>query len=368
MEIAGYRLNEPEKIDTPALLVYEEKVKHNIGEVIRVCGSAERVVPHVKTHKSAEVLALQMEAGMTSYKCATLREAELLAEHGASEIIIAYPMLHPAKIKRLANLMRLYPESEFRAIASTPEHLAALSAVAAEAGVDVGVYVDLDTGMHRTGVQPGTEAGDFYASMASAPGLKALGVHVFDGHTLYKPDVAERTALVDRSIDYVHDVWERAEKQGIEVSDNVVAGSWSFHLYLKEPRLRVSPGTWVYWDSRNATMSELGFEVAAVVLGQVIDADPGRDTVTLDTGSKSVSPDQPTEHRFTVVGHPKAVLTAQSEEHGVVALNGERLSVGELVLVAPGHACTTTVKFPHALVVDASGDVVGRYHHQARDH
>ena len=119
MEIAGYRLNEPEKIDTPALLVYEEKVKHNIDEVIRVCGSAERVVPHVKTHKSAEVLALQMEAGMTSYKCATLREAELLAEHGASEIIIAYPMLHPAKIKRLANLMRLYPESEFRAIAST---------------------------------------------------------------------------------------------------------------------------------------------------------------------------------------------------------------------------------------------------------
>ena len=159
---------------------------------------------------------------------------------------------------------------------------------------------------------------------------------------------------------------KRAEKQGVEVSDNVVAGSWSFHLYLKEPRLRVSPGTWVYWDSRNATMSELGFEVAAVVLGQVIDADPDRDTVTLDTGSKSVSPDQPTEHRFTVVGHPRAVLTAQSEEHGVVALNGERLSVGEMVLVAPGHACTTTVKFPHALVVDASGDVVGRYHHQAR--
>ena len=190
MEIAGYRLNEPEKIDTPALLVYEEKVKHNIDEVIRVCGSAERVVPHVKTHKSAEVLALQMEAGMTSYKCATLREAELLAEHGASEIIIAYPMLHPAKIKRLANLMRLYPESEFRAIASTPEHLDALSTVAAEAGSEIGVYVDLDTGMHRTGVQPGTEAGDFYASMASASGLKALGVHVFDGHTLYKPDVA----------------------------------------------------------------------------------------------------------------------------------------------------------------------------------
>ena len=130
------------------------------------------------------------------------------------EIIIAYPILHPAKLKRLVNLIGLYPELEFRAIASTPEHLDALSTVATEAGVEIGVYVDLDTGMHRTGVQPGVEAGDFYASIAAAPGLKALGVHVFDGHTLYKPDVEERTALVDRSIDYIHDVWETGREAG----------------------------------------------------------------------------------------------------------------------------------------------------------
>ena len=368
MQIEGYRLNRPEEIDTPAFLVYEDMVQHNIREVIRVCGSVERIVAHAKTHKSAEVLKLQMDAGITSFKCATLREAELLAEHGVAEILIAYPMMHPAKLKRLGNLLTLYPETEFKAIASTPEHLSALSGLATSAGVEIGVYMDLDTGMHRTGVQPGQEAGDFYAGMASTAGVRALGVHVFDGHTLYKPPVEERQALVDKSIEYVHDVWDRAAKQGIEVIDNVVAGSWSFHLYLKEERLRVSPGTWVYWDSRNATMSELPFNVAAVVLSQVIDADPDRDTVTLDAGSKSVSPDQPTEHRFKVVGHPKAVLMAQSEEHGVVALNGEKLEVGEMVLVAPGHACTTTVKFPYALVVDIQGDVVGRYHHQARDH
>ncbi len=368
MEIAGYRLNRPEEIDTPALLVYEDLVRHNIREVLRVCGSAERIVTHVKTHKSAEVLAMQMGAGMTSFKCATLREAELLAEHGAAEVVIAYPMLHPAKLRRLSSLLKLYPETEFRAIASAREHLAALSSVAADAGVEIGVYVDLDTGMHRTGVQPGAEAGGFYADVAEASGLKALGVHVFDGHTLYKPNVEERAALVDRSIEHVHDLWDRADRRGIEVSDNIAGGSWSFHLYLKEERLRVSPGTWVYWDSRNATMSELNFRVAAVVLSQVIDADPERGTVTLDAGSKSVSPDQPTEHRFKIVGHPNAALTAQSEEHGVVALNGERLKVGGLALVAPGHACTTTVKFPYALVVDSDGDVVGRYHHQARDH
>lgn len=368
MEIAGYRLNNPENIDTPAFLVYEEMIHHNIREIVRVCGSAERVVTHVKTHKSSEVLKLQMAAGLRSFKCATIREAELLAEHGVKEIIISYPLVHPVKLRSLSKLIDLYPDIEFKTIASTPEHLTSLSGVAASVGTTLGVYMDLDTGMHRTGVQPGQEAADFFARLASTPGLLALGVHVFDGHTLYKPSESERTALVDKSLENIRAVWEDASRRGIEAPDNVAGGSWSFHLYLKEDRLRVSPGTWVYWDSRNATMSELNFQVAAVVLGQVIDEDHKRGTVTLDTGSKAVSPDQPTEHRFKVIGHSKAVLSAQSEEHGVVQLNGENLKVGEMVLVAPGHACTTTVKFPHALVIDRNGDVIGRYDHQARDH
>ena len=368
MDIAGYRLNDPDSIDTPAFLVYEEMVHHNIREIIRVCGSAERVVTHVKTHKSVEVLRLQIAAGLTSFKCATIREAELLAENGAQEIIISYPLVHPVKLRSLVELIGLHPEIAFKAIASTPEHLASLSGVASSAETNLGVYMDLDTGMHRTGVQPGQEAADFFATIASTPGLSALGVHVFDGHTLYKPSKSERMALVDKSIENIRAVWEDASRRGIDAPDNVAGGSWSFHLYLKENRLRVSPGTWVYWDSRNATMPELNFQVAAVVLGQVIDEDHHRGTVTLDTGSKAVSPDQPTEHRFKVIGHEKAVVTAQSEEHGVVQLNGSNLHVGEMVLVAPGHACTTTVKFPHALVVDRNGDVIGKYGHQARDH
>ena len=78
--VGDYRLTLPDELETPAFLVYEDNVRHNIQEVLRVCGSPERVVPHVKTHKSAEVLKLQMEAGMTSFKCATLKEAEMLAE------------------------------------------------------------------------------------------------------------------------------------------------------------------------------------------------------------------------------------------------------------------------------------------------
>ena len=368
MQVGEYRLNDPQDIETPEFLVYEDMVGYNIDAVIRVCGSVDRIVPHAKTHKSAAVLERQMAAGMRSYKCATLREAELLVEHGVDELIFAYPLIQPKKIERLARLKKDNPGTAVKAIVSTPEHLEGLSAAMQREGMTIEVYVDLDTGMRRTGVQPGAEAADFYATAAGTPGISVLGVHVFDGHTLYKPDYDERKALVDTSIEYMRDVWERVTAEGIEVVDNVAGGSWSFHLYLGEENVRVSPGTWVYWDSRNATMAELPFKVAAVVLGQVVDRDPEMDTVTTDVGSKVASPDQPIPNRFTVVGHPKAELVAQSEEHGVVKLNGEKLDVGDYILAAPGHACTTTVKFPFANVVDANGNITGRYDHTARDH
>ena len=337
IEVGDYRLNRPDEIETPAFLVYEHLVRYNIAEVIRICGSVDRVVPHAKTHKSAEVLRLQMEAGIAAFKCATLEEAELLARNGVKEIIISFPVLHPAKVRRFVDLAQAHPDVDLKTIVSTVEHLDAMSSAAVEAGIEVGVYVDVDTGMRRTGVQPGQEAGDFYARTADTRGLRALGVHLFDGHVLGIVDVAERQAKVDESIEHVRDVWDRAERRGLEVVDNVVGGSWSFHMFLKEPRLRVSPGTWVYWDVRNSAMKELGFKIAGVVLGQVIDRDPEMDTVTLDVGSKAASPDLAIPDRFRVIGAD--AIRGRLPERGArggEAERGEALDVGEIVLAAPG--------------------------------
>jgi D-serine deaminase-like pyridoxal phosphate-dependent protein len=104
-----------------------------------------------------------------------------------------------------------------------------------------------------------------------------------------------------------------------------------------------------------------------VVLGQVIDRDPEMDTVTLDVGSKAASPDLAIPDRFKIIGHEQAQVVSQSEEHGVVKLNGATLDVGDMVLAAPGHACTTSHLYPEALVVSGDGDVVGKYGHGARD-
>ena len=132
IEIGDYRLNRPDEIETPAFLVYEHLIRYNIAEVVRICGSAERIVPHAKTHKSAEVLKLQMEAGLNAFKCATLQEAELLAENGVKEIIISFPVLHPAKVRRFAALAQEHPDVDLKTIVSTVEHLEAMSSTAVQ--------------------------------------------------------------------------------------------------------------------------------------------------------------------------------------------------------------------------------------------
>ena len=271
VDLGGYLLENPHEIETPAFLVYEELVKHNIQEILKLCGSSNRIVPHFKTHKSVEVLKLQMEAGITSFKCSTLREAEILAETGVTEIIIAYPLVHPKKIERFISLTQRYPNISCKLIISKYEHLKPLSDAFTSHNIEIGVYIDLDTGMHRTGAQPGKEASELYDNAAHTAGISVIGVHVFDGHTLYKPDYLERKALVDKSLEYIYDLWEAAINQGHEVLDTLVASSWSFQAYLGLEGIRVSPGTWIYWDSRNATMTELPFKIAAVVLGQVVD-------------------------------------------------------------------------------------------------
>ena len=367
MQAGSYKLTNPEMIDTPAMVTYPHLVKDNIDEIIRMCGGAENIVPHAKTHKSKDILEMQVSKGIFSFKCATLSETEMAIAGGAREIVLAYPLLHPMKLRRFIGLVETFPNVTFRVIASTEEHLCAISDTATGSGITIGVYMDLDTGMKRTGVQPGTAACEFYLSIAGKKNLDPIGVHVFDGETLYIADYQKRSSMVERTINSLEYIWANADKNHIPVEDNLVGGSWSFNHYIDEPNIRVTPGTWIYWDTRNAEMEELNFEIASLVLGQVIDRDVDQDTVTVDIGSKSSSSDQPLRHRFKIVGSPNTELVSQSEEHGVVKLNGDVLKVGDYVLAAPGHACTLTVKFPFTNVIGEKGLHEGIFKHDARD-
>ena len=367
MNYGIYNLNNPESLDTPTMLTYPHLVNKNIDEIIKICGSPSNLVPHAKTHKSPDILKMQIERGIRSFKCATLKEVEMVALNGGLEIVMAYPLIHPIKLARFTHLVDSHPEIKFSAIASTSEHLKELNKAVSNIGRKVGVYMDLDSGMRRTGVQPGSEAVNFYLSIADTEFLTPVGVHVFDGETTYVTSAEERKSMASNTIKEMESIWVKSESEGIPVTDNLAGGSWSFFYYANHPNIRPTPGTWIYWDTRNAEMGELPFEIASLILGQVVDRDPEMDTVTVDIGSKACSSDQPLEHRFRIIGYDKAILILQSEEHGVIKLNGAKMEVGDFVLAAPGHACTMTVKFPSTNIVDQEGNIRGKFIHSARD-
>lgn len=110
-----YSLNNPNQIDSPALLVYPDRIQQNIQEMIRIAGSPDRLFPHVKTHKMSEVIKMQIKAGITHFKCATIAEAEMLAKTNAKNILMAYQLNEP-KALRFIQLIKQYPQIHFASL------------------------------------------------------------------------------------------------------------------------------------------------------------------------------------------------------------------------------------------------------------
>jgi len=178
---AWYRIADAESVASPALLVHPDTIEENLRRMIAMAGAADRLRPHVKTHKLPQVIALELRHGITKFKVATIAEAEMTAAAGGTDILLAYPTIGP-NAGRLAELVTRFPQVRFRAIADSDEGVAALGAAATAAGVTIDVLIDLDVGMHRTGIAPGPAAVALYRRIATTPGLVPGGLHAYDGH------------------------------------------------------------------------------------------------------------------------------------------------------------------------------------------
>src|SRR3954464_13332883 len=139
----AYALSDPASVFSPALVFFPELIRQNISRVVEMAGTPDRLRPHVKTHKTREIVKMLLDAGVTKHKCATIAEAEMLAAVGAPDVLIAYPLLGP-NLGRLAALIRKFPQTQFSVLIDHPEPTRALSAAMAAAGLTVGVLLDLN--------------------------------------------------------------------------------------------------------------------------------------------------------------------------------------------------------------------------------
>ncbi|MCY3722130.1 MAG: D-TA family PLP-dependent enzyme [Candidatus Poribacteria bacterium] len=361
-----YRIQNAETIPSPSLVVYLPHVQYNIEHAIAtVGGDVSKLRPHAKTHKTAEIIAMEREAGILKHKCATLREAEMLAQNGIEDILIAYQMVGP-NVNRFVSLQLKYPDADFKVIVDHQESVTALASAAARLGLNVKVMLDLDVGMNRTGIPLGDAAVDVYAQMEAVDGLQPWGLHVYDGH-IHDEDVADRKASCDKSLAQVEEMKDRLASKGLDVPLIVMGGTPTFPIYAKTPGVEASPGTFVFHDHGYTThFPDLGFAPAALLLSRVISIPTPR-RITLDLGHKAIAAD-PDGVRGIVLNVDGAEVDKQHEEHWAINVpDSTPIHIGQEIYVCPTHICPCVALHPFYYVVDADGYCRGTWEVTARN-
>ena len=349
-----YRLSGIEEVLTPALLVYPNFIASNIERTLALLDEdATRWRVHIKTAKLAYTLRVLIERGIRNFKCATTLELLVACQSGAGDVLLAYPSTG-ANARRTREIAEQFPEVRISVLAENDEQIRQWS------GSRVGVFLDINPGMNRTGIEQGSS--QQVLSLVRAIGNAALefrGLHYYDGQ-YGALDERARTEAAHRGYDSLLKLTAEIERDGVPVPEVITAGTATLFSSLSYEAFRgkgfihrVSPGTLVYCDATSLSQipREYGYRPAVLVLTRLVSR-PQVGTVTCDAGHKAVSADAgvPT---CLVVGHPELRPLSPSEEHLPLALEQGTagLGVGEALYLLPRHVCPTVNNFDCALLV-----------------
>lgn len=363
-ENSWYAVNNTSNLNSPSLLVYPERIEENIRTMILIAGRVSNLRPHIKTHKTAEIVQLQQRHGIQKFKCATIAEAELLGKCDAEDVLLAMQPVG-ANINRFFNLMETYPNTHFSALV---DNTITLSQIAEKASIEnkiASLYLDINSGMNRTGCIPDENAQALYTSMEKNPNIQACGLHAYDGH-IHKTDIRERTEACDQSFNDVIQLKKAIKKNGIIVPNIIAGGSPTFPIHAKRSEVNTSPGTTLLWDAGYAKIfPDMPFLIAAVLFIRII-SKPSENILCFDLGHKSVAPEM-SFPKVQILGLEDSEQIGHSEEHLVVKTNrSNEFQVGDGFYAIPTHICPTVAKYEELLTV-TEGEITGAWNVAARN-
>lgn len=332
------------QLETPVAIVDLDKLEANIARLqnyLSKHGITNR--PHIKTHKIPEIAHMQVEAGAVGITCQKIGEAEVMAQAGIKDIFIPYNIIGDAKLERLTNLAR---RATISVTADSAFTLRGLSAAAEQAGIELTVLVEFDTGLHRCGVQTPQEAADLARSIVRLPGLRFDGLMTYPSNDNTDPFVQETRALL----------------AGDDIAITCVSGGGTPHMWEAHTHPEVNEyraGMYVYGDRYTLTSGAMTLDDCALTVITTVVSRPTADRGILDGGSKTFSSDTLNlEGLGYIMEYPEAVIYAQSEEHGHTDFSKceRKPEIGERVTVLPNHCCVVSNLFER--IVGARGDKV----------
>ncbi len=350
--------------DSPLLVVYPDRVQKNIALAKEIVGDVNRLRPHVKTNKMQEVCAIMMEAGITKFKCATIAEAEMLGLIKAPDVLLSYQPVGP-KMQRLVSLIKTYPQTHFSCLLDDAETAQLLNDLCKQNKVAVSVYVDVNAGMNRTGIQP-QKAFAFMKFLQQLPALHFIGIHAYDGH-IRDSDFSIRKQHSDAAFVHVESLYRQALQAFNHPIKIVAGGTPTFPVHAqRDEHVECSPGTFVFsdWGYHRALPDE-PFEYAALVLSRVISV-IDEETICVDLGHKSLAAENPLP-RVHFLNAPDAIPISQSEEHLVLKVPvNNNYKTGTVLYGVPVHICPTVALYDTAFVAKQNR-IVDKWRVIARD-
>lgn len=353
-----------EEIETPALVVDYDTLRNNVESMaVQLRHKGVTLRPHTKTHKCPVIARLQLQNGAKGITVATIGEAEVFADAGFDDVFIAYPIYAAGrKAERLRAL------AERTTLSVGVDSMDAAEPLAKAFGsAELSVLVEIDSGLHRSGVAP--EIAPEIGLGCLRLGMTVKGVFTHGGHG-YVPTRAQVAHAARQEAEMLSAAAAFLSREGVRV-ETVSAGSTPTAIgsamgAVNEER----PGTYVFNDRQqvevgSATRGDVAVAVAATVVSTAV---PGH--AVLDAGSKTLSSDRPD----WLPGHgivpelDDALVVRLSECHGIVDLGGRPPpAVGTVVRVVPNHVCTTVNMFD-VLEVVSRGKLVDRWDVSARGH
>jgi D-threonine aldolase len=341
-------------LNSPMMVVFRDRLQANLDSMLVMAGHPSRLRPHCKTHKMEQIIRMWVEQGVTKHKAATIAECEMLAAAGAKDILLAYNPVGP-NIGRVVALATKYPACRFSVTTDHEGSLQLLSAAAAKVNVTIGIMLDVNVGMNRTGIQPEDPAAvSLYVLASKLPGLRAAGFHIYDGHQR-QALLADRKAAVAAQWPSIQELRKKCEAANAPVPALACGGTPTFPCYaeMDDAGIELCPGTSVFHDAGYGTsFTDLPFEPAAAVVTRVVSR-PASDRVTLDIGNKAVAADPPKGARVFFPDLPNAVQDTHNEEHmGLITPDADRYKPGDVLLAIPIHVCPTSALYDRVAVID----------------
>jgi len=337
-------------LDTPAFVIDLDRLERNLDAMAQLTRQAGvKLRPHVKTHKSPLIARRQLDRGAVGIAVAKLGEAEVMADAGITDILIAYPIVGEPKLRRLADLCR---RTEIRVAVDSVAVATGISQVGRQVGRDIPVYLEVDTGLHRMGLQPGEPVVRLARAVRDLGALEVVGVMGHAGHVDAASTPEDAARVGDDDARTLVATAESLRQAGFDIREVSPGSTPTTRQALGVPGVtEVRPGTYVFNDVNTVARWAATWEDCAAWVVATVVSRPAADRLVIDAGSKVLSRD-PSLHPEVpgfgrVRNHPGLVLDRLSEEHGVVRIGprGSALKVGDRLEVIPNHVCTSLANF-----------------------